>query len=205
MAAPIWNPPARVANDVASVTIAGHPFAWAGMTGGKTGGMTGGKTGGKTGGMTGGTAGGILSLRVGLRGSTLVELARALGRLEGVRVTSGPAIASRGDCFLVHCPGFKMVLSAPAPGEDFAPALLSPTLAPVLAVPCELSALFEALMNTPSPRVAQTPPRTPGEAPSSSPPTSTLRRTGLQPGKTLARKKPLLRKAPLSRGRWSKP
>ncbi len=158
-----------------------------------------------TGEMTGGPAGGILSLRIGLRGSTLVELARALGRLEGVRVTSGPAIASRGDCFLVHCPGFKMVLSAPAPGDDFAPALVSRTIAPTLAVPCELSALFEGLMSTPSSRVARTPPRAPAEAPASSPPTSTLRRTVLQPGKTLARKKPLARKTPLSRGRWSKP
>ncbi len=188
MAAPIWNPPARVANDVTSVTIAGHAFAWAGMTGG----------------MTGGQAGGILSLRVGLRGSTLADLARALGRLEGVRVTSGPAIASRGDCFLVHCPGFKMVLSAPAPGDDFAPALLSRTLAPRLAVPCELSALFEALMNTPSPGVARAPSRGPAEATTESPPTSTLRRTGLQPGKTLARKKPLARKTPLGRSRWSR-
>src|SRR5450755_2347025 len=82
---------------------------------------------------------------------------RALARLEGVRVTSGPAIASRGDCYLVHCPGFKMVLSAPAPGGDFAPALLSRTIEsaestpPKLALTCELSAVFASLMRTPPP------------------------------------------------------
>ncbi|HTB58166.1 MAG TPA: hypothetical protein VLC06_09845 [Polyangia bacterium] len=179
-------PPSTVANDVASVTVAGHTFASAGMTGG--------------------AAGGILNLRVSLGGSTLVALSRALARLEGVRVTSGPAIASRGDCYLVHCPGFKMVLSAPAPGGDFAPALLSRTLEstpPKLAVTCELSTVFDGLMRTPPP-----PPRV-QEAPQAdrapSPRTSTLRRAALQPGKTLARKTPLTRKTPLGRGGWSKP
>ena len=176
MSAPIWNPPARVANDVASAAIAGHTFAWAGMTGGP--------------------AGGILNLRIGLRGGTLVGLARALGGLDGVRVRSGPAIASRGDCFLVHCPGFKLVLSAPAPGDDFAPALVSRTAAPALAVPCELSLALAGLMNAPSPPAARPSKR----APEVSPPTSTLRRTGLQPGKTLARRAPLGRKTPLGRG-----
>jgi hypothetical protein len=183
MSGPIWNPPARVANDVASAAIAGHSFAWAGMTGGP--------------------GGGILNLRINLRGETLVGLARALGRLDGVRVTSGPPIASRGDCFLVHCPGFKLVLSAPAPGEDFAPALVSRTVAPSLAVPCELSEALAALMNAPPPPAPQAPKRAP-EAGPPSPQTSTLRRTGLQPGKTLARKTPLQRKTPLGRGR-SKP
>ena len=69
-----------------------------------------------------------MNLRVSLGGSRLADLARVLGRLEGVRVTSGPAIAIRGDCYLVHAPGFKLVLSAPAPGGDFAPALLSRTI-----------------------------------------------------------------------------
>jgi len=183
MSAPIWNPPSKVANDVASAAISGHSFAWAGMTGGP--------------------GGGILSLRIGLRGGTLVGLARALGRLDGVRVTSGPPIASRGDCFLVHCPGFKLVLSAPAPGDDFAPALVSRTVAPVLAVPCELSDALAGLMNAPSPAAAPAP-RRPPEVPPSSPKSSTLRRTGLQPGKTLSRKTPLARKTPLGRGR-SKP
>jgi len=61
-------PPSTVANDVASVTIAGHAFACAGVA-----------------------AGGIVNLRVSLGGNRLADLARVLGRLEGVRVTSGPA------------------------------------------------------------------------------------------------------------------
>ncbi len=188
-------PPSTVANDVASVTIAGHTFASAG-----------------------GAAGGILNLRISLRGSTLAELARVLARLEGVRVTSGPAIASRGDCYLVHAPGFKMVLSAPAPGGDYAPALLSRTIEsnpPKLAVTCDLSAVFVSLMTVPppaprseeGPRAAAvaTGTATTGATNDRSPRTSTLRRAALQPGKTLARKTPLTRKTPLRRGTWSKP
>jgi hypothetical protein len=188
-------PPSTVANDVASVTIAGHTFASAG-----------------------GAAGGILNLRISLSGSTLAELARVLARLEGVRVTSGPAIASRGDCYLVHAPGFKMVLSAPAPGGDFAPALLSRTIdsnPPKLAATCDLSAVFASLMSAPPPvprieapaamaRAAAAPTAT-AAAGDRSPKTSTLRRAALQPGKTLARKAPLTRKTPLRRGTWSKP
>jgi hypothetical protein len=179
MSAPIWNPPAKVANDVASATIAGYTFAWAGMTGGP--------------------GGGILSLRAGLRTTTLVDLARALGRVDGVRVTSGPAIASRGDCYLVHSPGFKMVLSA-APGEDVAQALVSRTLPPALAVPCQLADLLASLMRAPASPAPETSP-----APSASPKTSTLRRAVPQPGKTLARKKPLTRKTPLGRGGRTRP
>jgi hypothetical protein len=177
-------PLSTVANDVASVTIAGHTFASAG-----------------------GAAGGILNLRISLRGGTLAELARGLARLEGVRVTSGPAIASRGDCYLVHAPGFKMVLSAPAPGGDFAPALLSRTIdsnPPKLTVTCDLSAVFTSLMSAPPPpppRIEESPVAAAGDR---SPKTSTLRRAGLQPGKTLARKAPLTRKTPLRRGRWTK-
>ncbi len=183
-------PPSTVANDVASVTIAGHTFASAG-----------------------GATGGIVNLRVSLGGSGLAELARVLGRLDGVRVTSGPAIASRGDCYLVHAPGFKLVLSAPAPGGDFAPALLSRTLEsnpPKLAVTCELSAVFASLMKAPPlPRIEEAPAvatsATSNRSPKNSPKTSTLRRVGLQPGKTLARKTPLTRKTPLGRGTWSRP
>jgi hypothetical protein len=185
-------PPSTVANDVASVTIAGHTFASAG-----------------------GAAGGILNLRVSLRGGTLAELARVLARLEGVRVTSGPAIASRGDCYLVHAPGFKMVLSAPAPGGDYAPALLSRTIdsnppkLQKLEVTCDLSAVFASLMTAPPgpPRIEERPTATSAvpTAPDRSPRTSTLRRAALQPGKTLARKAPLVRKTPLRRGSWSKP
>jgi hypothetical protein len=185
-------PPSTVANDVASVTIAGHTFASAGMAGG--------------------AAGGILNLRVSLGGGTLVVLARALARLEGVRVTSGPAISSRGDCYLVHCPGFKMVLSAPAPGGDFAPALLSRTIEssessestpPKLTLTCELSAVFASLMRPPAPPLPRE--EAPTAERAASPKTSTLRRAALQPGKTLARKTPLRRKTPLGRGGWSKP
>ena len=190
-------PPSTVANDVASVTIAGHTFASAG-----------------------GAAGGILNLRVSLRGSTLADLARVLARLEGVRVTSGPAIASRGDCYLVHAPGFKMVLSAPAPGGDYAPALLSRTIdsnPPKLAATCDLSAVFASLMSAPPPAPRCEARRRCEGRPlrrrrlqrlqrgDRSPKTSTLRRAALQPGKTLARKAPLTRKTPLRRGTWSKP
>jgi hypothetical protein len=179
MSAPLWNLPAKVANDVASVTVAGYTFAWAGMTGG--------------------TAGGLLHLRAGLRKAALVDLARTLARLDGVCVTSGPAIASRGDCYLVHCPGFKMVLSAAAPGDDVAQALVSRTLPPVLTVPCELSDLLASVMRAPAA------PEPAAVAAQASPKTSTLRRAALQPGKTLARKKPLTRKTPLGRGGRAKP
>ncbi len=199
MAAPIWNAPLKVANDVASVTIAGYMFA----------------SDGGPGGLSGVGTGGILNLRVGLRGGALVELARALGRIGGVRVTSGPAIASRGDCYLLHCPGFKMVLSVPDLASGFAHALLSRNgaSAPTLAVACELGAVFESLMRAPPPRAEPTagpalegrPGRPGGPGRPAWPKTSTLRRAALQPGKTLARKAPLGRKTPLRRSRWPKP
>jgi hypothetical protein len=181
-------PPSTVANDVASVTIAGHAFASAGVA-----------------------AGGIVNLRVSLGGNRLADLARVLGRLEGVRVTSGPPISSRGDCFLVHAPGFKLVLSAPAAGGDFAPALLSRTIEsnpPKLAVTCDLSDVFATLMRVPPPPSrSEEAPAAPASAATSnrSPKTSVLRRAALQPGKTLARKTPLVRKTPLGRGTWPKP
>src|SRR5579871_822069 len=186
MSAPIFNPPARVANDVATATVAGYGLAWAGMTGG--------------------AAGGLLNLRVGLRTSALVDVARALARVPGVRVTSGPAISTRGDCYLVHCPGFKMVLSAPALGDDAAQALVSRTAPPALVVPCPLSEALTDLMGVRPLRPAAEAQEAP--APGAAPPTtstSTLRRAAPQPGKTLARKKPLLRKTPLGRGGKLKP
>src|SRR5437763_17052766 len=71
-------------------------------------------------------AGGLLSLRVGLRGGSLVDLARALGKLDGVRVMSGPQEDGRGRCFIAQCPGFKLVVSSPAAeGGEFALALVS--------------------------------------------------------------------------------
>ena len=51
-------------------------------------------------------AGGMLSLRIGLHGGALADLARALGRLDGVRVTSGPEAADRERCYVAQCPGF---------------------------------------------------------------------------------------------------
>src|SRR5262245_182454 len=71
-------------------------------------------------------AGGILSLGIALNGEPLIELARALARLDGVRVTGGPEGAGRERCYVAHCPGFKMVVSAPeTDGGDFALALVS--------------------------------------------------------------------------------
>jgi hypothetical protein len=157
--------------------------------------------------------GGMLNLRVALKDAPLVDLARALGKLEGVRVTVGPAIVSRGDCYVVHCPGFKLVLSATAPGSDFAQALLSRAIEPVLTISCELTQLFGRLMKAPPPRSAGSAERQPATADRAprtastglSTGSSTLRRTALQPGKTLARKTPLTRKTPLGRGRKPRP
>jgi hypothetical protein len=180
MAARIWSPPGRIANDVTSVTVAGHTFAGADSVGG--------------------AAGGIVVLRVGLLAGGLRGLAQALARIDGVRVTSGPAIASQGDCYLVHCPGFKLVLSAPEPGNGTAQALLSRTVDPGTGPGCELASVFARLMAAPPVRAESpsraAPPRQPLVG------TSTLRRVALQPGKTLARKAPLQRKKPLGRGRW---
>jgi hypothetical protein len=152
--------------------------------------------------------GGMLNLRVALKDAPLVDLARALGKLEGVRVTVGPAIVSRGDCYVVHCPGFKLVLSATAPGSEFAQALLSRAIEPALTISCELTQLFGRLMKAP-PRPAGTSERQPAtgdRAPRADwMGSSTLRRTALQPGKTLARKTPLTRKTPLGRGKKPRP
>jgi hypothetical protein len=171
-----------VGKEPGSTTIAGHRFSIEGM------------------------AGGMLSLRISLRGGALVDLARTLSKLDGVRVSSGPAIVSRGDCYLVHCPGFKLVLSSPLPADDFAHALLSRAVEPSLALTCELGTLFARLMSSPAPRPERAAPRQPEPETDATarpiwPQTSTLRRAALQPGKTLARKTPLRRKTPLSRGR----
>ena len=71
-------------------------------------------------------AGGMLSLRIGLHGGALADLARALGKLDGVRVTSGPQAADSERCYVAHCPGFKLVVSSPAnEAGEFALALVS--------------------------------------------------------------------------------
>jgi len=183
-------PSSSVANDVASATIGGYTFSWAGLVGG--------------------TPGGMLNLRIALRETALVDLARALARVEGVRVTSGPAIASRGDCYLVHCSGFKLVLSAPPPGSQLAQGLLSRTIAPTVAAASPLGELFERLMTALPPRVEIAAREASGPVAAKVgetawPKTSTLRRTALQPGKMLARKTPLTRKTPLGRGRKREP
>ena len=168
-------PGGRVANDVASATIAGYTFAWAGATGG--------------------AAGGLLNVRVALRGSGLGDLGRALARIEGVRVTSGPA--ATGACVIVHCAGFKMVLSSPAPGSDSATGLVSRTSAPAVGVSSGLASALDGLLRAAPARATVPPPPASGAAAFE---TSTLKRTPLRPGKTLTRKAPLARRTPLRRG-----
>ncbi len=169
-------PGGRVGNDVASATVAGFTFAWAGSAGGP-----------------GAASGGLLNVRVALRGATLTDVGRALGRLEGVRVTSAPGMGG-GQCAIVHCAGFKMVLSAPAPGTDSAMGLVSRTVAPAVAIESPLATALEGLMRAGAARTPPAPP-VPGDGLS-----STLRRAPLRPGKTLTRKAPLARRTPLRRG-----
>jgi hypothetical protein len=57
-------------------------------------------------------ASGLLNLRIALQGSTASKFARDLAMLDGVRVVRGPESIGRGTCFLAHCAGFKLVLSA---------------------------------------------------------------------------------------------
>jgi len=189
-------------NDLSQLTIAGHHFAVEGEGNGARAQPT----------------GGMLRLRISLGNAPLMDLARALAKLGGVRVISGPAIVSRGDCYLVHCPGFKMVLSSPVPADDFAQALLSRTIEPTLAITCELAVLFARLMSPPPPPAEQprankpkrlgTPENPPGSRPGTQngpggwARTSVLRRAALQPGKTLMRKTPLARRTPLARGKF---
>ena len=179
-------PGGRVGNDVAFATVAGYTFAWAGLTGG--------------------ASGGILSVRVTLRRAALADLARALGRLPGVRVTSGPAMsAGGGDCYVVHCPGFKMVLSSPEPGTDNAAGLVSRTAPAAVTLTSELAIALDGLMRTaPRPAAPKAPVSPPAAAATPTrrdPPTSTLRRAPLRPGKTLTRKTALTRRTPLRRRR----
>ena len=177
MSAPIWNPPAKVANDVASATIAGYTFAWAGMTGGP--------------------AGGILSLRVGLRGSTLVELARALARAR--RRARHLGAGNRQPRRLL--PGSLSRVQDGAVGAGAGRGLRAG--ARVANARAGAGRALRALRAAGGPdarrraRRAATPRAPPRRR---SPKTSTLRRAALQPGKTLARKKPLTRKTPLGRG-----
>lgn len=174
-------------------------------------------------------AGGLLNLRVALQDSTASEFARDLAALGGVRVVRGPESLGRGSCFLAHCPGFKVVLSA-----DEADGSMS---ALVSRVPTELgseekselSATLTLLMQGQvSPRSATSPWRRgftfgksakPSSVPGAplvrqkafsaasflgkkklSPSAQPLRQTALRPGKPLARKTPLVRHKPLRSG-----
>ncbi|HEY4186648.1 MAG TPA: hypothetical protein VGP07_16340 [Polyangia bacterium] len=158
-------------------TIAGHPF------------------------LPGEKAGGLLNLRIALRGGPLLALARALGKLEGVRVTSGPEGMGRERGYLVHCLGFKMVLSSSPDGaDDFAQALVSRAPQAALAVTSDLGSLLELLMSEPPP-----PEKKASDQRTRTGAGSSLRRTALRPGKPLTRKTPLRRKTPMARGRFGNP
>jgi hypothetical protein len=159
-------------------------------------------------------SGGMLTLHIDLRGDSLVALARRLAKLEGVRVTGGPEGADRQRSYLVHCQGFKMVLSGPADQSagaasdfaaaavsDFALALVSRTPPATLAVTSDLASILDQLMTEPPPL----PEPAPVERQSSQPAQgSSLRRSSLKPGKPLSRKTQLTRKTPLARGRFKR-
>ena len=159
-------------------------------------------------------AGGMLSLRIGLHGGTLADLARALGKLDGVRVTSGPSgpeAEGRERCYVAQCPGFKLVVSSPAnEAGEFALALVSRAPQAALSVMSDLGATLERLMSVPWPPrlpdlVSKTPPGAPlaRKTSSLSPGKPLARKTSsLSPGKPLARKTALQRKTPLARGRF---
>jgi hypothetical protein len=144
-------------------------------------------------------AGGLLNLRVALGGAPLVALIRTLAALDGVRVTGGPTSTGPERGFVVQCPGFKMVLSVPEDGADFATALVSRTPQATLAVVSELGSHLERLMSEP--------PRLPEPAPVESPgvirPSLPLRRSTLRQGKPLARTTGLKRKTPLARSSFN--
>ncbi len=148
-------------------------------------------------------AGGLLSLRVALQGRTLSALGQVLARMDGVRVTSGPQGLGRERCLLVHCPGFKVVLStiSTEPGQgDVALALVSRAPQAALAVISELAGLLERLITAPPvEEVAATPTPSKKEWKQGS---SLKRGSSLKPGKPLARGKPLQRRTPLARGSW---
>jgi hypothetical protein len=160
-----------VAADITPPTIAGRPF------------------------VVRDRAGGVLNLHVTLGGEPLVALARALGKLDGVRVTGGPESAGRERCFLVHCLGFKMVLSV-AEGDDVALALVSRVPQAALAVMSDLGSLLERVMSEPPPP----PPVERFAPPRATRTSSSLRGSKLQQGKPLGRTTELRRKTPLSRG-----
>lgn len=161
-----------------------------------------------------------MNLRIGLEGKPLVALARALVKLDGVRVTSGPESAGGGRCYIVSCLGFKMVLSSRVEDAgDVARALVSREPQPPLAVLSELGSVLDGLMSPPlsSPPVASgvqrraaieraggksADPANDAASPSRSSlsPASSLQRSALRPGQPLVRRTELRRKTPLARG-----
>jgi len=140
-------------------------------------------------------AGGLLNLRIALGGAPLVALVRTLATLDGVRVTGGPTSTGPERGLVVHCPGFKMVLSVPEEGADFATALVSRTPQAALAVVSELGSHLERLMSE-APRI---PEPAPVESHGVTRPALPLRRSTLKQGKPLARAAGLKRKTPLAR------
>lgn len=171
---------------------------------------------------------GLLNLLVALPDSTASEFARDLGGLGGVRVVRGPESLGRGNCFVAHCPGFKVVLSAnEADGSMSALVSRIPTELGS-EEKSELSATLTLLMQGQVARRSATapwrrgftfgepakPPPISGAPPARqkafsaasfgkkklSPSAQPLRQTALRPGKPLARKTPLVRHKPLRSG-----
>jgi hypothetical protein len=127
-----------------------------------------------------------------------MDLARALGRLDGVRVTSGPEAPDRERCYVAQCPGFKLVVSSPAnEAGEFALALVSRAPQAALSVMSDLGATLERLMSVPwPPRLPDLVSTTPSREPRA------RKAMSLSPGKPLARRTALQRKTPLARGRF---
>ena len=148
-------------------------------------------------------------MRIALGGAPLIELARAVDKLDGVRVTGGPALGHRERGYVAHCLGFKMVLSVPAAEDaEFALALVSRAPQAALAVMSELGSVLELLMSEPVQLSEPAPAKKHGighhekDPPDLSSASAPLRRSTLQQGKPLARKTQLQRKTPLARGRF---
>jgi hypothetical protein len=144
----------------------------------------------------------MLDLRIALDGAPLAELARALARLEGVRVTERLESAEHAPCYLVRCLGFQMLLSRPG-GEagDCAVAVVSRTAHAALAVVSDLGNLLDRLMSEPPASLAEPEPADRRDSSLNRvSPSSGLRRSTLKQGRPLARRTELRRKTPMARG-----
>jgi hypothetical protein len=144
----------------------------------------------------------ILNLRIALGGAPIAELARALAKLEGVRVTDRLEGAGHARCYLVHCLGFQMILAAPGgEAEDCAVALVSRTPQAALAVVSDLGNMLDRLMSEPpAPAAAPEPAGRRDSSLDGMRTSSGLRRSVLQGGQPLARRTELRRKTPMARG-----